>query len=82
MNVINYLADTLDAITHTICVKQSCIPLTIKHFIKGIYEDGLANGQGESVIYERMAHYLIEGWLAKVAFKEMVENGFIKVFNI
>mmetsp|Transcript_8484 Transcript_8484/g.12983 ORF Transcript_8484/g.12983 Transcript_8484/m.12983 type:complete len:218 (+) Transcript_8484:1601-2254(+) len=82
VSVVRYIVDTVEAITESICNKIPSIPLAIKHFIRAIYDHGRANNHDDLYTFNQIAKYLIDEWLGKVAFEEMVENGFCKVYQI
>ena len=82
VHVINYIVDTIEAVTQAIRIKQACIPMAIKHFLRAIHDDGVSQGQSAGLIYRRIADYLVREWIGKVSFVEMVENGFVKAYHL
>lgn len=64
-SLINYIVDTIDAMTDQICQRVPSIPLTIRAFCKAIYDQNKSDRVKANRI---IASYVIEKWLSRVAF--------------
>jgi hypothetical protein len=81
-NIINYIADTIDAITDQICIRVPSIPMTIRVYCKALYDLEIKKGNTQTQAQRVIAYYLIEKWLAQVAFSDMVIYGFTKTYYL
>ena len=78
MSIVNYLCDLVDSIIDQICQRTPSIPTSIRVFCKALYDKNKDAHQSQKM----MAKYIIEEWLAKVAFKDMVLHGLLKTYSI
>jgi hypothetical protein len=76
--MVNYLCDLIESIIDQICQRVPSIPITIRAFCKAIQD----KNNDAQLSHEMMAKFVIEDWLAKVAFKELVTHGLLKSYYI
>ena len=82
MSIINYMTDTIEAITDQICHRVYSIPIVMRIFCKAIYDLNLKRGNNQMECVRQIANFVIEQWLAQVAFKDNVIYGLIKSYYI
>ena len=78
-SLINYIVDTIDAMTDQICQRVPSIPITIRAFCKAIYDQ---NKSDRAQANKLIASYIVEKWLSRVAFQDMVVYGLKKTYYI
>jgi hypothetical protein len=76
--MVHYLCDLVDSIIDQICQRVPSIPVTIRVFCKAVVD----KNQDMFLSQKMMAKFIIEDWLSKVAFQEMVTHGLLKSYYI
>ena len=56
--------------------------MTIRVYCKALYDQSINSGKSETESYRIIANYVIEKWLSKCAFEDMVIYGFIKTYHL
>jgi RNAse (barnase) inhibitor barstar len=82
ISIRGYIIDTIDALADSLCQKVPSIPMPIRIYCKALYDAKKKQGMRTHQIHKIISEYIIDNWLAKVAFNETVIYGLLKNCSI